>query len=458
MNLRSAMGRGFQLPASLAAALITAGCASAVVLSTPVAENAGLQVGMAYSLPKAQLKLVAQRKKVDAEEVALAVKAAADAAAALDVAKAREAQAKAALKDLIETDAATDAKKIDAKADLAKQVAIAQAWLSVATKRLQAAQALADAANKDRAALVGNLGKWVETAALTFLPSVPDAGARFVANMAENLARDDAVKVSVASGLLSSSTSTSTDQTAAVILNLIQASAAKRATASSKRVLEFLGARTAPEPAECKAFQFSRTLDPTDLKDVQAAALKLLEDSGGSLALSVDNFGCDKEAGVCKVVAWSPARHRTHVDTVQSGYVYRSARSVDASVTPRSVVDGCGSREAAVAVTASAVVPDSTTAFVLPTRAGAFVKTKLEFTFKDGMPVDYSIDQPSQLAAITGLPLAIAKAILEVPASIIKLRVDYESQSAALADARVKLAKSQLELQKASEALDAERD
>ena len=69
------------------------------------------------------------------------------------------------------------------------------------------------------------------------------------------------------------------------------------------------------------------------------------------------------------------------------------------------------------------------------------------------MPVSFTADKPSQLAAVARLPVEILKAIVEVPASILKLRVDYDSQAVALTETQTKRLKAQVDLLKAQQAL-----
>lgn len=436
-----------------------AGCASPILRSTYVGENGDVATGLVYSLPKAQLQLVALRKQINGDDVANAIKTAADTAAAFEAATLREAEAKSRVKDASDIEAAADSSKAEAKAELSKQAVIAQAWLAVASNRRKAARGSADAAVKDRDMTVGNLGKWVQSAALKFLPSIPDAAARFVAVAPDHGARDTAVKIGVANGLLGSSSATSTDQAATVLLNLVSASAAKggKSATLSTQVHPNATLPSGKSP-ECTPFHLTTTFDPTDVVEVQRAAYELQAKSGRALDLLVDGVGCEIANGACKAATWNPARNPVDLKRSLDGYAYRAARSVNARVESKVTAGGCSASSGAVSEPASGVVPDSTTAFVLPAVAGAFVKTKVEVAFKDGMPLDFSLDAPSQLAAISGLPLAILKAMIEVPASIIKLRVDYESQSLALSDARLKLLKSQLDLQKAQEAIDAEKD
>ena len=129
---------------------------------------------------------------------------------------------------------------------------------------------------------------------------------------------------------------------------------------------------------------------------------------------------------------------------------------VQIEVAPISTA-ACHSREVAY-ISISTVVPDSQTLFTLPVLAGAFTKSKLDFVFKDGTPVSMSSDQPSQLAALARLPVDILKAMLEVPTSLIKLRIDYDNQGASLTDAQTKQLKAQLDLLKAQQALKAAQD
>ncbi len=52
------------------------------------------------------------------------------------------------------------------------------------------------------------------------------------------------------------------------------------------------------------------------------------------------------------------------------------------------------------------------------------------------------------------LPVEILEALVSIPASIIKLRVDYESQSATLTETQVKALKAQVDLLNAQKALE----
>ena len=80
--------------------------------------------------------------------------------------------------------------------------------------------------------------------------------------------------------------------------------------------------------------------------------------------------------------------------------------------------------------------------------------TKENFVFKDGIPTSYNFEHPSELLAILGLPVTIAKAVFSVPAQIIQLRVAYDTQATALVNAQVEYLKTQLAALQAKKALD----
>ena len=105
-------------------------------------------------------------------------------------------------------------------------------------------------------------------------------------------------------------------------------------------------------------------------------------------------------------------------------------------------------------VSFTTTVPDSKTTYFASVNGANFTKTKAEYAFKDGMPISFSTDQPSQAAAVARIPVEILKAIIEVPTSILKLRVDYDSQAEALIKERTDQLKAQVDLINAQKTLD----
>ncbi|MCZ6795277.1 MAG: hypothetical protein O7J95_16855 [Planctomycetota bacterium] len=69
------------------------------------------------------------------------------------------------------------------------------------------------------------------------------------------------------------------------------------------------------------------------------------------------------------------------------------------------------------------------------TRA-AFVEKQTTLEFENGVLRRFSVKKPSQALALAGVPLEIARALASLPAEILKLRVDYSTKDAELAEAR----------------------
>jgi hypothetical protein len=443
------------LPIAGMLTLQLAGCASPLLVSKQVNPPPSANTdptpmeGLVYALPKAQLKFVAQRKQVDADDVAKAKKAATEAEAEVESLKKTKKEADAALK--------TASEKLKnappaAQQELTLQEALAQAWVNVLAKRIKAAESAAQQAQSKAELLSSQKGQWTETAELTFLPPVPDPNYRLVAKIDPGLARDDNIKISVANGLLSTSNSTSTDQTAEILLGFARIAGARKSPAVSELVAATEALRLpidkdkkppveAPPP-RCRAYRYAVIVDPTNAAEVDKANEQLKNMQGVVSALKLEVEDPPKKGGALKME--SP------------GYMYRAplALRVRAQYDEKSTANDCVELSMLTGAYEAAVVPDSSQVFALPMEARAFTKTVLNTTFKDGMLLDHQIDRPSQMAAIVRLPVDLLKAVLSVPAEIIKLRVDYQSESASLVEARTKLLKAQLDLLNAQQALD----
>lgn len=417
----------------LSAALLV-GCQTPVVMSAkPGSPGAG---GLVYALPKAQVLLEASRTVITAEEVDKARKAAAQAGEVVTAAAGAEAAAKGALKEA-ETVLAAGAATV--KAELTQKRDVADAVARVRTAQLEAARLMLKEARKRQADLEGHEGSYEMSAALKLLPVVPDVAHRYAARLSGDGTRDDSLKLATVNGLLSSAGTESTGQVAAILVNIASAIAGAKAPSAGWKLNTYGAPFKLGEPAPpCKPFATSLVFDPTDTAGRDAAIEQLKTVSQGSLALSV-------------AVPAAPL-HLADEQQAREGLVYRAPVPVNITVAsqPSPACPGEGTPSSTVL---NATVPDSRSSYVMPVTAGAFTKTRTAFEFKDGMPTAFNVDRPSQLAAITRIPVDILKAIVEVPASLIKLRVDYDSQAAALTDAEVKQLKAQLDLINARNAL-----
>lgn len=445
-------------------ALAFTGCSSPVVVSASADSHDARHgiVGLAYALPKAQAEVVAERKHVRAADVD-AAKAAASAAQTLLAAVAKRlAEASEQARALAKLH---EAAQEPAKAELLKQLTLAQASVAVLTVDSAAAkQAAEDAARRARL-LEDKLDEPLITVSIRFLPSVPDPDAQLVASWEKSIARDDDVKLGVVNGMLSSVDLTSTDQTAAILVSLAQGVAAfasgmaLRPAAADKS----LDARSA-RGASCPDFRESMRFDPTDAVAVCRAHQAIERASRGALEVRA-GYGSWGGPACSAAAAALPALPRAAEPG--SGLYYRAPRQVTLAVGPAAGFDpsaaeaGCAAAAAGgvagsdPVTAATAVVPDARRLFRLPVEAGTFAKATHKLTFKDGMPQEMYFASPSQLAAAASLPLNIAKAILEVPGSLIKLRVDYDTKAAESVKQQAELLRQQLELLKAQRALDA---
>ncbi len=330
---------------------------------------------------------------------------------------------------------------------------IATAEFKFFEKKAADSKAKADGAATSSQELVKKGGQCLETIVLTPLPPVPDAKYRFVANMNHGITRDDTLKITTLNGMLSTTNATSTDQSPAIILNLVQGVAAFSGRASPTM------ARTSkPDLATkaCDLYSFAATFDPTNIEEIKVA-IKGLYAKTKSVIVDVDGTRCKGgDFNICTVAESEDKHVESLVPSNPMGLVYRAPRATKITITPQEI-GGAADDERLDASSAVFVVPDSKAAFVLPAKADAFTKSTFDFEFKDGMPTSYNITQPSELAGIASLPVDIAKAIISVPASIVKLRVDYDSQANALLAARITELNAQVDLLKAQQALEAAR-
>ena len=90
-----------QTTLSVVALMLLSACATPVLESRLAGPQPG-QVGLVYALPKGQIQLIAERKSVEAEAVALASQDAADTAAKFATSEAKKNEAKAQVKDLVD--------------------------------------------------------------------------------------------------------------------------------------------------------------------------------------------------------------------------------------------------------------------------------------------------------------------------------------------------------------------
>jgi hypothetical protein len=307
-----------------------------------------------------------------------------------------------------------------------------KAKLAAATAKQQADQTAVDAAQLLLTAAQTGVPTWTETAALSLLPISPDPAARYVANISHEITRDDTQKFSVVNGLLTSSTVTSTDQTPNLIIAIAD-TAITLATLGGGAIHPSPASQVSAASTNCN-YDTAVTFDPLDQNELDAAQ--------NVLRAHNSNIGLTIYTGV------TPVSTGKKLISTTDGLVYRIATPVvvaaTVSETSMDKAGMCPLGALPAAQTMVGIIPDSRSDFVIGATAGAFTTTNYSFGFSSGMLTDYSVQRPSELAAIANIPVRIATDIVQIPTSLIQLKVNYDTQATALVNAQTALQQAQL--------------
>jgi hypothetical protein len=426
------------------------GCLTPLANQPSAASTARLDCrrGVAYSLPKAQVTLNASRHRVattdpradlavadlafatekDPEKKAIigavqqllgAIVSASDLVNAANNLVTKDQAAVSAAQTALSDDTAAKA--------AATKIATDKKTLSEAQDKLAKEKLSLDTANASLAKAQAAFPKWQETATLTVIPAVPDPTARYVANLAHEPTRDDTLKISVVNGLLSSSNTVSTDQTPNLIVSLADAAI----TAGS-----FPGVKGVAAPAPVATIDDVRTAldcsyDIVEVFDPTSDEQKAVVDAD----LSAVNSHITLE-----VASSLPGDSGAAPPDQTDGLVYRIATPVviraSAQLQSDSIFARCPLAALPTAQSALAVVPDSRTSYVINNKAGAFTTTNQSFGFSNGMLTDYSIQRPSEIAAVANIPVRIAQDLIQIPTQLLQLRLNYDTQATAVVNAQ----------------------
>jgi len=427
---------------------VTSGCA--VIKSNSHSSTTATGEGLVYSLPRGSVQLVAERKKVAAEDVKKAKDAMEESKAKAEISSKALADAKANLKKL---EGELNLAPAGAKQKLTEDVAIAQAVASYAKVIKEAEELNANAAKAKYLNVANSLDQWIETAALSLLPVGPDPAARYVADLSHNATRDDNLKLSVANGLLTSSAATATDQMPNILLSIAQAIGLGKVPGPTGPSMSWMQTpRTSGAAVStCDEYSLSVTFDPTSEDDIEAKLSSIPANAGivvviGPISSDAINAAKTFPKPLTNSCASSAAGSC-------NGLLYRVPTSVETKIKSKDVL-GCELKSAQVAASSVVVVPDSSFSYLMPTKAGAFTTSKLTYAFKDGMPIEYNIERPSEVASIMSLPVQIAKALISIPAEILTLRVNHDTQANALIAAKTAEMNAQVAQLEAKRALE----
>ena len=424
--------------------LLVSGCAT--VRSAPRLKNE-LASGVTYYLPKRDMKITAERKLLKKEEVekALAAK------------KGEQETANAALKTskaLVETltkrlTSPAVVASSGATATVTEELAIATADVQVGTSKTAAIGAeikvLEAALLAVNASTTGSCA-FQYSAKLEVLAPTADTRLRLTANPFHSPLRDDDTKLAVTQdGLITSANVVAADRTGDIIVEIASAFAGISVDAP----VDPLASVGPPPVARCDQIpvKFVFRFNPVDQTERKAA--------NDALAAAEFPFRVDAPTMVAAYNFTDPAkdeiidRQRVVGKRLNDSYrldqalyhhgkqgalFYRTALPQTIELRQCQATLTCADAEASVPIEAALVLlPQAGPISYIPMRSSAFVKTVDDVTFDNGMLVSWTASRPSEVLEVVRLPVKILKAVVSVPAEIIKLRIDLSDQQNGLA-------------------------
>lgn len=453
----------------------------AVVKSERIAENEASPSGVVYYLPTRPIKFefirqaTATKPEVDkANAAVIASKEQYEAAvAALEELEAR-------LEALPENAGDLTIENINEAIDLAKaNKKIEEAKFSAAKKKQAAALAT------HHMALDGQI-PLSDSIVVTVLPAVADTRQRYAANLDHLASRSDkfAIKTTDA-GLLSTSTGSSDDQSAQIIVALAQslvASGVGGATRIGSSSTSILSSRTSSdgkgsadaivncgdgvtrkqsEPA--KPFRFEYTFDPSSIgvNRRKITNLGIVESGNVNPWQYIESVLCGKGADysfewkalLANVSAMEPKSKKNNSKEF-GGLFYRRTlpyRLEIYSGERKSISPLQGGNGVSEKLEWLSFYPIKALSFELPNESppellqisgGAFSAVDYDTEFSNGILISHKEDRPSEILKVVAIPYDIVKALISVPAEILSLKIDYSSKEASLIDAERKIIES----------------
>jgi hypothetical protein len=245
---------------------------------------------------------------------------------------------------------------------------------------------------------------------------VPDPNLQFILNYKALATSEDDVKVTIgANGLLSKIVVTSEDKSGAIILKLIDI---------GKEV-----AKMGVIFSEGPQVVYDATFDPFDLQ----ARTRVMD----ALATYNCSYKLTRISGNSVDVARSISTSETGSPT--SGVAFRPVFAYNLTL----INDG---RSASVQ---TVLLPNEAQVMTIPITRAAFVKKVTTVAFDHGLLTEVDINKPSEMLAFMDIPLAIAKAIVDVPAELVQLKINTSKGNTDLANQQ----QSELQAQQALEQL-----
>jgi hypothetical protein len=420
------MMRFKQLAPAMAALFLSfgvVGCAS-TVQSTRVlqgtsesalrAQTAHTRNAITYALPMRLVRMTVTGSASGSAGLNQAVSDLASAQTARTTAEATLRTSRNALA-VLEADRAADPTQVT-------QAELDTATTAVATARttLRRAEAAVAQRQTELESALANAGSPEPSISIRFdiLPAVADPRQAFLSTFDHQWHRDDSITLTTIEGLLTSTDAINTDQTADILTSVAgiagAAGAPNRSTPASIREIRV------PQGSACNLPpQFTREFifDPS---------IQNHTSTGGSVPGS--GYAVEWMSRCLHLTLDIPTVHPfgNEPGLRSNGLVYR--RPIPYLMIVKNGDD--------VVSTAVAMLPQGGAFGVIPFEPRAFVRSQTDVTFDAGQPTRWHTDNPSEVAAVFRIPVAMARALISIPAELVTLRVDYSNDQTDLINAQ----------------------
>lgn len=457
---------------------ILAGCAT--VRTAPVEMDVTNAEGVTYFLPKRDILMTATRTPLVKEEVEKSIKKIEGEieTAKTEITAQKKLQADAVLR--LSNPAISDTDK----AKYTDQKSFADFVIPKLEADNKAREATKAGLAASLAQHVAGTCQYLYDVKLELQPAAADTSQRFVANLTHSILRDDEQKFVVTQGgLLSSADVTATDRTGDILVEIAGAIGAfGGGPVGVIKAASFTEDNAQAVPCELTIKTLRYQFDPSAPEKIKALNEVL---KGGNWPFAVE------ESGIATPPLWPSSQTtffaagddpdgssgkatRCLKDPIQNsirykrlcppvdGLVYRTAIPVQLILWQcngqTACQDSAGLRSNLVKVatpvqSATFLLPQVGPISYVPMRSSAFVKTVDNVVFADGMLTSWTASRPSELLEVVRLPVKLLKSVISVPAEIIKLRVDYSSQTESLSAAYAKQLAAEQQLKKLQECI-----
>jgi hypothetical protein len=237
----------------------------------------------------------------------------------------------------------------------------------------------------------------------------PDRSARYLLAMKPKWIADDYMKFKVTNGLLETVTVTNSDQTIGVFNNLVLAAVEFYKFAT-------LGGFTAAGAGELLITNRTTNIfliDPFNKIERSKLTDKVQKDHAVTLDFSDFTGSVENSILIC-----------TNATNTQ-GVFYRPLERYQFKWSSSG---GAGA--------GSLYFPNAAPILSMDVKRAAFVSQSYVLSLQQGVPVEVTLNKPSQALALSAFPLTVARSLVSLPTNLIQLRIDYSSRQTELIKAK----------------------